>query len=237
MIISILEGVYFVSLDRNTSLFEACNETDYVQRDVHGRGTIILDPDCSFKTANFLVKSHRTREINTTQILLPTIDLDEQIPVNIGTEALKKLKAENKIIKETCIIQNAEALDEIVQSTKNSVQRANQELKLKEIHYDSGSISLLSGLASSLTVFGMGAMIVTTIFYKCNLFGCILRAIIKRSTTAQVEPDGTLTLDLPDTLAPKRRTNNNQNIQKQTHSDHSIYQMDNDLPLHQQLNI
>lgn len=58
--------------------------------------------------------------------------------------------------------------------------------------------------------------IASLIFYKCNMFNCLLRAIIGRSTSAQVESDGSLTFDLPHFLAPKikREKSSNKNLNR-----------------------
>lgn len=153
-----------------------------------GRLTIKLDPNCSFKTESFLIRPHKISGWNETEIKLPTIQLGNEFFVNINKETLENLVYRNQSLNELKIIQNPEELDKIVMSARAMVERANQELKLQEIHYDSSAWSLATGMIGSVSIFGVVATISTFIFYKCNLFGCFLRAIIKRSTAAQSSP-------------------------------------------------
>lgn len=116
---------------------------------------------------------------------------------------IKKLQSKSDHIIGTTVIQNNEDLQRIIDLTKNLVKNANHELKFSEIHYASTSTSWFFGIISAASIFRISAVVITGIFYKCNLFNCILRAIIKRSTDVQVEHDGTLTLGLPTVLVPK----------------------------------
>lgn len=223
IIMTITENeMLFVSLDQNTTIYETCNNTQFDQRKIQGRGTIILDPNCSFKTENFSIRPHKTNGMNETQVILPIVKFNENL-IKWNIDALEKVSAIKRNGKKLNVIQNAVELQLIMDSTKKLVENADHEWKMEEMKNESGSISFMAGLIGSFSILVSVMTIGGLIFYKCNVFNCLLRAIIGKSTAAQVEPDGSLILDLPQVLAPKlKNTGRTQLREGQT--------------LHQQLN-
>lgn len=227
VLITVMENeLIFVNTQRNTSVFEACNGTEYVQRNVAGRGTIQLDAHCLFKTEHYLVRPHKTSGLEPSEIILPIAPMNELNLANLTTEIYAELQSAMGHISETTVIQDNEEMERLMDLNQGLIESASHEVRFKEIHYDSTTHSWFSGLASTATILGIIATIATMIFYKFNLFSCILRAIIKRSATAQLGDDGTLTLDLPEKLAS--RVNLNQSPQSQSNGQEKAN--DRDLP-------
>lgn len=229
ILITIVENeLIFVTANRNQTVFENCNTTELTQRKISGRGTITIDPNCLFKTDHYIVRPHKTKTANGSQIILPSIPLNEINWNNITLDIFEKLQP--KYVTGLTVIQNADELQRIMERTKNLVKNADHELKLSEIHYNTASTSWFSGMVSALSIFGVGAGIITTIFYKCNLLNCILRSIIKRSTDVQVEHDGTVSLGLSSKIMPKiemnRPLHNQLNKQLEYNSTQSINRLE-----------
>lgn len=207
-IFTIMENeIIFVSMSHNTTVYEACNGTEFVQKILVGRGMIQLDSDCLFKTENYLVRPHKIVDRHEVQTIIPVMPLDDLDMGNFTNDVLEKLKTSSDYISSTAIIQNPEQLHKIMEQTELLVKNARQEIKLDEIHYDSATTSWFSGIISASTIFGIILTVGGAIFYKCNMFGCLLRAIIKKSTFLEVEEDGALAFDMPANLAPTLNAN------------------------------
>lgn len=214
VIITITENeMLFVYLEENTTIYEMCNGTHFEQRKLHGRGTILLDPNCEFKTESFLIRPQKIIGMNATQMMLPIVKFGKQMISNWNQNLINRLGKTSEPIKKLNFIQNSVELQKIMESTGKLVENADREWKMDILQDETSSYSLLSGIIGSISIF---ATILTTgvvIFYKCNMFGCLLRSIIGRSSNAQLESDGTLTFDLPQVLAPKLRSNQTNSVQ------------------------
>lgn len=70
--------LHFVGANDVSKFMEACNGSDFVERTVSGRGIIKIDPFCSLKIADYLIKSHKTpKQADDVQIILPSVELGE----------------------------------------------------------------------------------------------------------------------------------------------------------------
>lgn len=95
VIMTVIENeIIFVNSHRNSSIFEACNGTEYTQRKIFGRGTIEIDSNCLFKTGNYIIRPHKTKIVEGSQIILPTIILNEMELINFTGEIYKKTAIE-----------------------------------------------------------------------------------------------------------------------------------------------
>lgn len=206
VLITVIENeIIFVSSNRNQTMLENCNGIDFSQREISGRGTIALDSNCYFKSDNFIVRPHKIKIVNGSQIILPIIPINEMDWANFTNAMFEKLQPNYQT--GFTVIQNAEELEKIMDLTKNLVKNADHELRLTELQYDSTTTSWFSGIFSTFSIFGIVASIVGVLFYKCNLLNCIIRAIIKKSTDIQMEPDGSLSFGLSRDIMPKIDTN------------------------------
>lgn len=210
MLITIAENdLLFGSFLKNTTLFETCNNTLYTQRNVQGRIIFKLDPNFSFKTERFMIKPHKTTSWNATEIMLPTVEFNKHLIIKLNEETIERLNWTNGSWKELNVIENTDQISQIIEMARNSVEKANQEAKLQNIHYDANTISFASGIMGSISIFGIIITVISMAIYKCNLFGCIIRVVLKRGTNAHVELDGVLTLDMPQNLIPKLKGKGN----------------------------
>lgn len=208
VIITVKENeMLFVELAEETLVYETCNGTQFDQKNIHGRGLINLDPNCLFKTENFLIRPHKNSGMNATQIILPTVQFNEHMLTRWDGQAMGKFGKATIFGKKLNIIQNSNEFQRILDTTRDLTENAKKEWKFEKMQGESNSISILSGVISAFSIFATILTIASIFFYKFNLFGCILRAIIKRSTATQIESDGTLTLELPNRLAPKSKRN------------------------------
>lgn len=136
-----------------------------------------LDPNCTFKTKNFMIKPHKSKDLGPKRIVLPVVQMDYRFFANFSEQVLDELRSSDKMSTETSVIRNSDELQQIMDPTRELVSNANQELKMREIHYDSQSYSLFSGMLSSITIFGIISTVLPFVFFRCNIFGCILRTI------------------------------------------------------------
>lgn len=212
VIMTVLENqLLFMSFEKSTMIYETCNDTHFDELNVQGRGTIKLDTNCIFKTDHFMVRPHKIGGMNPTQIILPIIGFDKEYVEKITQRARKILRQRNDkgVLN---IIHNSAELGKIMDMTKDLVENANREWKFEEMQSDSNQFSFLAGLMGSLSIFGMLLTIGGVVLCKCNLFNCLLKALIKRGTNTQIESDGSLIIDLPQNFVPKPMkfgTNNN----------------------------
>lgn len=211
-LITILENdIFYLAIHNETTLYEACNGTDFFPRHLKHSGTIRLDPGCTIKTANYIIRGHQTIRINSSSLVLPSI---QPLKLNLAifnSTILEKIW-DQPTSNELTIIHNADELNHLIKKSNELYAMASDDLKIDEIHYDSTSNSLFSGafsgLVSSLVVFITIGGILLGIFYKANLFSCLLRAIIKRSTISEADGEG-FTLELPKNLTPKNLVHRN----------------------------
>lgn len=204
------DDILFLMAEKNTTLYEICHDSDIEQRMVRGRLTIELDPNCTFKTENFMIRPHNTIGTITAKILMPTIRLDSQLTTMMNTNIFNGPEI-NKTRDELCIIRNSAELEQLMDTTKELVTKAHQEVKFDEIHYDTSTTSIFTSIIGSFSFFAIIMAIVPMILCKCNLFGWFLNLLIRKSTAAQVETDGTITIEMPKILA-KRLNRENINV-------------------------
>lgn len=194
-IIPILENkLIFVSTNRTINLFKKCGNQDYKFRPIRGRGTITLDPDCSIKTNNFIIHSHQTFILNVTQIIAPTIDLTLDIPF-----PAINLDLTNANNNHTIIIHDQSELQNIIDSSKHLVEQTSREFKLQQIHYESSSTSLfsgiLSGILSSSSLLLIAALIALLFLRKCNLMNYLFSKLFNQSSNIQ-HSNGTVVIGM-----------------------------------------
>lgn len=235
-LIMIIESeLYYLAITNDTVLYEACNGTDYIPRTIDQSGIIRLDPSCTIKTSDYIVRGHKTIQINSSSLILPSIS-----PLKLNLSAfnetiLNRIKSK-PLPGDLAIIHNPDELNEIIEKSNELVAMAGSELKIDEIHYESTSSSLFSGafsgFISSMTIFLTIGGIFAALFYKANLFSCLLRAIIKRSTVNGIDHDGRINVELPLKLTPRKfnnrssidYTDENTTTHQQSHTDQIIHE-------------
>lgn len=174
-----------------------------------------MDADCYFKSDKYIIRPHKVRIINGSEIILPTIPVNEMNWANLSTELFTKLQS--NYLTGFTVIHNAEEMEKIMDLTKNLVKNANHELKLTELQYDSTSTSWWSGIFSAISIFGIVTSVIGFSFYKLNLLNCIIRTIIRKSTDIQMEPDGSFSFGLSHNIMPKMEANNTIHQQLNNH--------------------
>lgn len=205
VIITILENeVMFINAQHNMSVYEKCGYTDFVQRNIGERGTIRLDSKCLFKTDNYVVRPHQSRMVNVSSIITPAIQTEELDLLRIPLGIYEKLNQTSKRFTELTVIRNSDDMQNLIENTKNLIRKADHDLKIDEIHYDSIESSWCSGLISTASILGIVIAGAAAVFYKFNFLNCLLTAIIKQSTAVQMDNDGSIVLDIPNQSTPKR---------------------------------
>lgn len=199
-LISILTNdLYFILAPNSTNLQEKCNNGDYQRRTISGRGIIHIDPDCTIKTTNYIIRNHKTTIANSTKIILPTLPTTFNYS-RFSQDFMANLQNATTSNPEPIIIHDATELQNIISSSKKLVEQAKHEIKLKEIHYDSTTNSLFtgifSGILSSSTLFLITAMAITLILCKCNLFSCFINHLIKKSASMSYDSNGAVIIDM-----------------------------------------
>lgn len=194
-IIPILENkLLFISTKQPLNLLEKCKTNDFTLRRIRNSGTISLDPECSIKTNNVIIHSRKTITLNATKIIIPTIELNLTTTITIENPSLTN----NKTI-EPLVIHDTTELEAIIGQSRKLTEEANREIKLQQIHYDSTTFSLfsgiLSGLLSSCSMMTIIAVICLLILYKCDLLTCILPKLLKRASNLQ-HGDGTVVIEM-----------------------------------------
>lgn len=191
--ITILENdLYFVNTLHETRIWEKCGEEDYTPRNLSGRGTIQLDPNCSIKTNSFIIQSHRTRRINATSILQPEIAITKIIDTNLLTEnnpAISLPKAPLHFV-----IHNSDEMQNMINSARDLAERASREVKLEDMKVETNTFSMFSGLVSSLT----SILVIGTIAYFAlkyiNIFNCILKTYANHAVERGQNGEATLNI-------------------------------------------
>lgn len=194
-IIPILENkIIFISTTKTVNIFEKCDGGDYNFRPIRGRGTITLDPKCSIRTNDFIIHSHQTITLNVTQIIAPTININIDIPFPDINQKLSKANNNH-----TIIIHDQTELQNIIDTSNQLVERTGKEFKLQQIHYDSNSTSifsgLLSGILSSTTLLIILGGIILLTLRKYNPVNFMLSKILGQTSNIQ-HSNGTVIIDM-----------------------------------------
>lgn len=175
VIITIIENeIYFVSSLNPTPMWEMCNNDQSTQSDVQGRIIINLNPGCSIKTTNYIIKSHKVHIQNSTQLITPEL-LTSQTTI-MELKQLAKIKTSNLNLTEhgAIYIHNREEMQGFIEHSDALVNAARHQFSLNALEYkDNLFDSPLSLGLFSLATISVGVTILL-ILLKFNVFTTIM---------------------------------------------------------------
>lgn len=121
-----------------------CNDSKFDLHHISGRGIIQIDPNCTLKTASYIIQAHKAKRITAYKIITPTI----------GSSLLTKEDVKNlSIIKQLklasldpIIIHDRTQLNELARDARLLSYKADQKLTLEKVNYDNSFNSIFPGI-------------------------------------------------------------------------------------------
>lgn len=210
LLISINENeLYFTTSPNGSRIWEKCGHDEYKIYTLPGRGTIRIDPECSIKTSSYIIQAHKTRRINATSIITPTIPTFT-ISKNY-IEQLTIIKTLNLSTSDPIVIHNKGEIENLAQSARLLVTQASHDIKLEKANYGNTQMSIFAGLATSGLVIGVLILTTLCICWRINLLSCLINCLAKK-TSFEADHHGVVTLNLEPRKPIKHKSLQHLNI-------------------------
>lgn len=176
-------NVYYVSVSDELKYTMSCGDQKTIKESIKRDTILKIQPNCVIKTQNFIIQPHNTYILNETQLSSPTIFKETISETELEQWLNKNLT--KIIINEPILITEFSQLHNLIEEADQMSTRADYELKLKEIHYDTNSRFMFWILITVGSLLILGALVVWYLIHKIGLADIILgpEAAVARGTT------------------------------------------------------
>lgn len=192
--------LYFCTPPDGTRVWEKCDDNKFDLYHISGRGTIQIDPNCTLKTASYIIQSHRTKRITAAEIITPTIGTPPLTKEDIRD--LSIMKHLELASSDPIIINDHAELNELAKDARLLSHRADQKLTLERANYDNSFKSIFSGFAASGVLLLFVGSCMACILWRINFLSCLIGCLTKKSHIVR-DHEGVITFNMNPEKIPK----------------------------------
>lgn len=136
--------------------------------------------------------------MNATEIFQPKIAIQD-IPMSKIHSLIKPEYNIPSSDNQPFVIHDSAELNDIMKSTRETVEKAEKKVNLKDLQIYSSNKSMFSGLisyASALSTTVVLVIVGIIVLRKFNLFGFLIKWLIEKSTSVETNQNGQVTIHL-----------------------------------------